>query len=168
MWLGSGLATGGVSVVIRCGGVDFPDCSLNGGECALAATVCWSVYTLGLRRIPSTVPPLQITALTTLTGTPGLLLAGLVPILGVDWIHVPAPAWAALAYSAALSLVLAYFIWNASVQRVGGARTAIYMCLTPLVAAITAWATLGERLVPLQGAGAVLILTGVLLTRRQR
>jgi drug/metabolite transporter (DMT)-like permease len=40
------------------------------------------------------------------------------------------------------------------------------MCLTPLVAALTAWATLGERLVPLQGVGAVLILTGVLMTRK--
>jgi drug/metabolite transporter (DMT)-like permease len=112
------------------------------------------------------VPPLTTTALTTLAGTPGLLLVGLVQIVGVDWRHVPAPAWSALGYSSVLSLVVAYFIWNASVQRMGATRTAIYMCLTPLVAAVTAWATLGERLVPMQGAGAVLILTGVLMTRK--
>ena len=165
MWLGTGLATIGVALVLRTGGVDFSTATLKGDACALAATICWSFYTLSLRRIPATVSPLQITALTTLTGTPGLVLAGLVPIAGVDWVHVPAPAWGALAYSAVLSLVVAYFIWNASVQRVGGTRTAIYMCLTPLIAALVAWATLGERLVPLQGAGAVLILTGVVMTR---
>ena len=166
MWAGTALATLGVALVISTGGIEFSAATLKGDACAVAAVVFWSVYTLGLRRIPASVPPLTTTALTTLTGTPGLVLAGLVPIVGVDWLHVPAPAWGALAYSSVLSLVLAYFIWNASVQRVGGTRTAIYMCLTPLVAALTAWATLGERLVPLQGVGAALILTGVLMTRK--
>ncbi len=166
MWAGTAIATIGVVLVISAGGVEFSAATLKGDACALAATILWSFYTLGLRRIPPSVPPLTTTALTTLTGTPGLLLVGLVQIAGVDWRHVPAPAWSALGYSSVLSLVVAYFIWNASVQRVGATRTAIYMCLTPLVAAVTAWATLGERLVPMQGAGAVLILTGVLMTRK--
>jgi drug/metabolite transporter (DMT)-like permease len=166
MWAGTALATLGVVFVISAGGVEFSAATLRGDACAVAATLLWSVYTLGLRRIPATMPPLTTTALTTFTGTPGLVLAGLVQIVAVDWGHVPAPAWGALAYSSVLSLVLAYFIWNASVQRVGGSRTAIYMCLTPLVAALTAWATLGERLVPMQGLGAGLILTGVLMARK--
>jgi drug/metabolite transporter (DMT)-like permease len=166
MWAGTALATLGVALVISTGGIEFSSATLKGDACAVVSVLCWSVYTLGLRRVPPSVPPLTTTALTTLTGTPGLVLAGLVPIVGVDWIRVPALAWGALAYSSLLSLVVAYFIWNASVRRVGGTRTAIYMCLTPLVAALTAWATLGERLVPLQGAGAALILTGVLMTRK--
>lgn len=166
MWAGTALATLGVALVISTGRIEFSPATLKGDACAVAAVIFWSVYTLGLRRIPHSVPPLTTTALTTLTGTPGLVLAGLVPIVGVDWVRVPAPAWGALAYSSFLSLVVAYFIWNASVQRVGGTRTAIYMCLTPVVAALTAWATLGERLVPLQGVGAALILTGVLMTRK--
>lgn len=166
MWAGTALATLGVALVISTGGIEFSPATLKGDACAVAAVIFWSVYTLGLRRIPHSVPPLTTTALTTLTGTPGLVLAGLVPIVGVHWVRVPAPAWGALAYSSFLSLVVAYFIWNASVQRVGGTRTAIYMCLTPVVAALTAWATLGERLVPLQGVGAALILTGVLMTRK--
>ena len=166
MWVGTGLATLGVVFVISAGGVEFSAATLKGDACAVAATLFWSVYTLGLRRLPATMPPLTITALTTFTGTPALVLLGAGQIGAVDWLHVPAPAWGALAYSAVLSLVLAYFIWNASVQRVGGARTAIYMCLTPLIAALTAWATLGEGLVPLQGVGAALIVTGVVMTRK--
>ena len=42
----------------------------------------------------------------------------------------------------------------------------IYMCLTPLVAVAAAAVLLGERPHPLQGVGAVLILSGVLLARR--
>ena len=47
-------------------------------------------------------------------------------------------------------------------QAVGGTRTAIYMCVTPLVAVVAAWILLGEHARPLQGVGAVLIIAGVL------
>jgi drug/metabolite transporter (DMT)-like permease len=60
---------------------------------------------------------------------------------------------------------VAYILWNRSVQAVGGTRTAIYMCLTPLVAVVAAWLLLGEHAQPLQGIGAVLIVACVLLTR---
>jgi len=166
MWAGTAIATLGVVLVIAAGGVDLTAGSLKGDACALAATLCWSVYTLGLRGIPATVSPLETTALTTFTGTPGLIALGLVDVFAVDWLRVPAGAWGALAYSSVLSLILAYGIWNASVRKVGSSRTAIYMCLTPLVAALVAWATLGEKLVALQGAGAVFIVTGVLMTRK--
>ncbi len=166
MWAGTAIATVGVVLVITAGGVDLSAGSLRGDACALAATVCWAVYTLGLRRIPATVPPLQTVALTTFTGTPGLIGIGLFEIFAVDWLRIPAPAWGALAYSSVLSLIVAYLIWNTSVQKVGSSRTAIYMCLTPLVAALVAWLTLDEQLVPLQGAGAVCIVTGVLMTRK--
>jgi drug/metabolite transporter (DMT)-like permease len=64
-----------------------------------------------------------------------------------------------------LSLLVAYLLWNRSVKAIGGTRTAIYMCLTPLVAVFGAWLLLGERPHPLQGIGALFIITGVLLTR---
>jgi drug/metabolite transporter (DMT)-like permease len=51
------------------------------------------------------------------------------------------------------------------VQAVGGTRTAIYMCITPLVAVGAAWVMLGEHARPLQAFGAALIIAGVLLTR---
>jgi drug/metabolite transporter (DMT)-like permease len=76
------------------------------------------------------------------------------------------PGWAALAYGALLSLVLAYLLWNRSVQLVGPSRTVVYMCLTPLIAVAGAAVMLGERPRPLQGVGAVLIVAGVLLSRR--
>jgi len=166
MWAGTGVATIGVALVILAGGVHFGSHTLRGDVCAVAATLCWALYTVELRRLPPTMPPLQTTALTTFTGTPGLVAAGAMELVALDWKRVPAPAWGALAYSSVLSLIVAYMIWNASVQKVGSSRTAIYMCVTPLVAAIVAWLALGERLVPLQGAGAVLIVTGVLLSRK--
>jgi drug/metabolite transporter (DMT)-like permease len=102
---------------------------------------------------------------TSVAGTPGLVLAGLPGLLRLEWGAISPTGWSALAYATLLSLVVAYILWNRSVQTVGGTRTAIYMCLTPLVAVIAAWAILGERAHPSQAVGAVLIVAGVLLTR---
>ena len=102
---------------------------------------------------------------TTVAGTPGLVLAGLPQLLRMDWGGVGPAGWGALAYATLLSLVLAYLLWNRSVQAVGASRTVIFMCLTPLVAVAGAAVMLGERPRPLQAVGAILILAGVLLVR---
>jgi drug/metabolite transporter (DMT)-like permease len=89
-------------------------------------------------------------------------------MVAMDWSAVGWEGWSALAYSTFLSLLVAYLIWNRSVQVVGPSRTVVYMCLTPLVAVIAAALLLGERPQPLQAVGAALILAGVVLTVGQR
>jgi len=131
----------------------------------LGAVFCWAGYTIGLRRVPPGISSLRVTTATTIAGTPGLVLAGIPGVLRLNWAEVPPVAWAGLGYAAVLSLVLAYLLWNRSVKAVGGTRTAIYMCVTPLVAVAGAWLLLGERPHALQAVGAVLIVAGVLLTR---
>ena len=163
---GIAIATAGVGLVVAARGVAFDATTLRGDLLAIGATFVWAVYTLGLKKLPTTISPLAVTAHTTFTGTPGLLLAGAPGMLAVEWGAVPAVAWGSMAYASVFSLGVAYLIWNASVVRVGSSRTAIYMCITPMVAALVAWAVLGERPVPLQAVGAVLIVGGVLLTRR--
>jgi drug/metabolite transporter (DMT)-like permease len=165
MWWGIGLGTLGVVLVIATRGVGFEMSTLVGDLLTVLAVLFWAAYTVGLRRVPSGVSPLRVTTITTIAGTPGLVLAGLPGMVRLDWGAVKLEAWAGLAYAAVLSLVVAYLIWNRSVKAVGGTRTAIYMCVTPLFAVVGAWILLGERPHPLQGVGAVLIVAGVLLTR---
>jgi drug/metabolite transporter (DMT)-like permease len=164
-----GIALGslGVILVIATRGVGFQATTLVGDLVTVVAVLCWAGYTVGLRAVPPGISPLRVTTITTVAGTPGLVLAGVPGIVRLDWGAVNRTAWLALGYAAVLSLVVAYLLWNRSVQVVGGTRTAIYMCVTPLVAAGGAWLLLGERLHPLQGVGAVLIVAGVLLTRME-
>jgi len=159
------VATVGVVLVVAARGAGFGGPTMAGDLLTLGAVICWAGYTLGLRVLPPEVSPLRVTMVTTVAGTPGLLLAGLPEILGMDWRAVGWQGWAALGYATFLSLLVAYVIWNRSVQVVGPSRTVIYMCLTPLVAVMTAAAFLGERPMPLQAVGAALIIGGVLLTR---
>ena len=165
MWAGIMLGTVGVVLVIATSGVEFSTATLHGDLLTVAAVICWAGYTVGLRNLPPDVTPLRVTTVTTIAGMPGLVLAGLPGLARLEWAAVPGTTWAALGYATLFSLVVAYILWNRSVQVVGGTRTAIYMCLTPLIAVAAAWVMLGEHARPLQAVGAVLIIAGVLLTR---
>lgn len=159
------VATAGVVLVVLARSAGFARGELAGDLLTLGAVFCWAGYTLGLRTLPPKITPLKVTMVTTVAGTPGLVLVGMPELIRMDWGAVGAPGWAALAYATVFSLLLAYLLWNWSVQSVGPSRTVVYMCLTPLVAVVGAAVMLGERPRPLQAAGAVLILAGVLLVR---
>ena len=165
MGWGIGLGTLGVVLVIATSGVEFSTGTLHGDLLTVLAVFCWAGYTVGLRQLPAGVSPLRVTMVTSFAGTPGLVLAGLPGLFRLEWASISGIGWAALAYATLLSLVVAYILWNRSVQTVGGTRTAIYMCLTPLFAVLAAWVILGEQVHPSQAVGAVLIVVGVLLTR---
>ncbi len=162
-----GIALGmlGVGLVIATRGVAFDRGTFTGDLLSVLAVLCWAGYTVGLRRVPPGISPLRVTTITAIAGTPGLVLVGLPGVLRLDWGSVSLGAWVAVAYASVLSLVVAYLLWNRSVKAIGGTRTAIYMCLTPVVAVLGAWLLLGERPHPFQGVGAAFIITGVLLTR---
>ena len=132
----------------------------------LAAVGCWTGYTLGLRRVAGRVSALGVTAWAMLTGTPGLVLAGLPGLARMSWNAVPASAWGGLIYSTLLSLVAAYVLWSRAVQRIGASRAARYTRATPLIATGIAAAVLGER--PIWHlVGGALILGGVVLGNTQ-
>jgi drug/metabolite transporter (DMT)-like permease len=128
------------------------------------ALFCWSFYTVGVRRIGSGINPLQITAITTAAGTPGLILLGLPGVLRQQWSAVSVETWGAMAYSAFLALVVAFVLYNRAVQGIGSGRTALYNCVTPLVAMVIAWLTLGEVPTPVQFLGVALVISGVLVS----
>jgi multidrug transporter EmrE-like cation transporter len=81
---------------------------------------------------------------------------------------VDATAWAGLLYSAFLSIGLAYLLWYRGVERIGGARTAVFSNVTPVVALITGWLWLGEALTPLGIAGAAMVLAGLMTVASRR
>jgi drug/metabolite transporter (DMT)-like permease len=160
------VATLGVVLVVAARGAGFNSDTLSGDLLSLAAVVCWAGYTLGLRVVPPEISPLRVTLITTIAGMPGLVLAGMPELLRMDWNAVGWQGWSAMGYATVFSLLVAYVIWNRSVKVVGPSRTVIYMCVTPLVAVASAAVFLGERPMPLQAVGAILIIAGVLLTRR--
>jgi drug/metabolite transporter (DMT)-like permease len=163
MWMGVLLGTAGVALVVGARGVSWSSASLAGDLLVLFATLCWAVYTVGVRRVGKGVDPMQITSITVAAGAAGLLLVGGPGLLREDWGAVTFETWAAVAYSTILALVISAPLFNRAVQGIGSDRTALYNCLTPLVAMAVAWVTLREVPTGPQFLGVGLVLGGVWL-----
>ena len=161
VWLGVILGTTGVALVVSAKGPSWSPASVGGDLLVLFATLCWACYTVGVRRVGKGVDPLQITSITIAAGAAGLLLVGAPGLLREDWSAVSAKTWGAVAYATLFALVLSYPLYNRAVQGIGSGRTALYNCLTPLVAMLVAWITLGEAPTWLQFVGVAFVLGGV-------
>ncbi|MGC8780986.1 MAG: DMT family transporter [Anaerolineae bacterium] len=148
------------------GEIGWHSATLLGDLLILAAAMMWAGYTLGGKPLLGRYSPLKLNAFTMVPGTTLLVLISIPQLARQDWAAVTPGAWGALAYSATFAVVVAYVLWYTSVQRVGGARTAVYSNLTPVVASLVSWLLMGESLTPLQLVGAGIVITGILLARR--
>jgi len=160
------LAFAGIALIIFSGEkeVSLKE-TLLGDALLIAATVCWSLYTVGAKRLIHSYGSLKTTAIMMASGTPVLLAICTPSLIAQDWSHVRAVAWGGLVYSALFAIALAYIIWNQGVRKIGSTRTAIYSNITPIVAVLVAWPLLGEAPTMGQIAGAVVIFIGLYLVR---
>jgi len=164
--LGGLLGFAGVALILTGKGTALGVGQLGGDLAIFGATLCWAVFTLGVRALRLPISTLRLTALTMLTGAPGLLLLGGEGLVHLDWADVSIRAWIGVGYSTLLAIVIAYILWNNGVRVVGSGRTSIFNSMIPLVAMLVAWPLLGEHPRPVQIGGAVLIVGGVLYSRR--
>lgn len=169
-WLGIFLCFVGIAAIIFCSGREL---SLAGGTMlgdllVLGASVCWSIYTVLGKPLMERYSPLRVTTLAMISGTFFLDLCSIPAWLAQDWAAVSWKGWLGLAFSGGLAIALNYVIWNLGVRKVGGARTAIYSNLVPVIGLFTAWLTLGEQIFLFQVVGAVVIFAGIYLTRSGR
>jgi drug/metabolite transporter (DMT)-like permease len=86
-------------------------------------------------------------------------------MLATPWPRLPGMAWVSLTYSGIFALVIAYLFWYRGVRVLGPTRTAMYSNLQPVFAVIVAWLVLGESVTAWEVAGAISIITGLVLTR---
>lgn len=166
MAAGIALSFAGMALLITGGGnIDLASSSLVGDLMILACAMLWAVYAVGSKPLLARYGSLELTAWTMLAGTIPLVLVSLPQILAQDWSAVPPIAWGAIFYSAVLSVTVGYVIYYVSVKRVGNARTAVYQNLTPVVAILFAWVTLGDKLALIQLVGGAIVLAGLMVTR---
>lgn len=173
---GLAIALIGVLLVVAAGGApaagDPRDpvllARLAGDGLFLLAVLGWSLYTVLARMVVRTLTVLQATTWSTLVGAALLGLASLVEGRWGEIMAAPAGAWLAFGYITLFGTVVAFLLWNRGVAEVGAARAAAFLNLVPVIGVAVSAALLGERLVPGQLAGGMLVMTGVYLTATGR
>jgi drug/metabolite transporter (DMT)-like permease len=167
-WVGVFLSLAGIFMVIVGSGKELGLAkeTISGDILVLIGAAAWSVYTVLSKPMLSRYSALKLTALAMAAGTPFIVLFSIPQLLAQDWATVSWQGWLGLFFSGSMAIALAYIIWNSGVSKVGGARTAVYSNLSPVVAAIFAWLTLGEAITIFMVVGAAMIFLGIYLTRK--
>jgi drug/metabolite transporter (DMT)-like permease len=132
-----------------------------GAALALGASVTYTSYILVSEGVTRTVPPLALSALVCAGAAATCSAIGLAS--GSLDLALGAEAWLWLLLIALVSTVLPVTAFFAGLRRVGPAEAAILSTFEPPVTVALSAIALGERLAPIQLAGAALVLAGVVL-----
>jgi drug/metabolite transporter (DMT)-like permease len=165
-WPAAGLILIGLVLVLELwGGVGDTKSSLL----ALGAGVSWAISVIIFKKIPVE------TRNDLLSVTTWQMVFGVVPLVLIAWLTDERPiVWSgyfvgALAYNAIGGMAIAPLLWLYILQRLPATISGLNALAVPIVGVIAAWIQLGERPSLAEGAGMLLILSGLaLLSGAQR
>lgn len=129
--------------------------------------IAWNLGTLRAKYRPSGVASTVAPALQMLLGG-GVTLAAAAIGAPWRWSYLTMRSGVALAYLAVFGSVIAFSAYHYALRVMPPGRLTLFAYAQPAVAAIAGAAVLHERITAPMGAGMLLILGGVALTRRHR
>lgn len=98
---------------------------------------------------------------------PGGTIAGSAPLLGrLQEFHLP--VWLLVGYVIVFGTVIPFILIVTALRHVSATRAIVLAMLEPVLAAVVAFAWLGEELSGMQIAGAMLVLTGIVVAQTAR
>lgn len=160
------VAFSGVILVV-CNGTFVLKLNPKGDLLALAAAVCWAIYSVLLRRASRGLDSILVTRRTMFWGIVTAL--PLVAAEGVPYPTAPLLTASGIANFLFLGLVgsaLCFVLWNKAFRILGVVTTNTFIYLMPFITILAARIFLDEPISPLALLGAVLITAGVVLSQR--
>lgn len=160
------VAFSGVILVV-CNGTFVLKLNPRGDLLALAAAVCWAIYSVLLRRASRGLDSILVTRRTMFWGIVTAL--PLVAAEGVSYPTAPLLSVSGIANFLFLGLVgsaLCFVLWNKAFRILGVVTTNTFIYLMPFITIVAARIFLDEPISPLALLGAVLITAGVVLSQR--
>lgn len=165
--VGSAIAFVGMALVVFNGNFIL-QLSPLGDVLALAACLCWALYTLIIKRLQDKYSNMLVTrkifGYGLLTILPMLLVRGVDIELLVDG---GAVVWGNILFLGSVASMLCFLGWNFCLERLGTVRATNLLYLNPVISITTSAIVLGERVTWIAILGAVLILTGLYCMRRK-
>jgi len=156
------LGVSAVAVLVGGTGGAFDAARLPGLALALSAAGLFALGTVLSKRQPIPLPPVTLTGWQVGIGSLPLLIGGL-SVENAHWLAMPGIGWAALAYTAFISMGACYLLWFAAVRRLSASLAAIGTLLTPVVGVYASSLALGDPLTIVQVTALGFVAAGILL-----
>ena len=134
----------------------------------LGASIMWVLYSILILLFNDKYSPLMITRKVFFYGILTLLPYFFFEPWGVTWQILMEPTVIFnLLFLGIVASLLCYWAWNLVIEKLGAIRSTNYLYLNPIVAMITSYIVLDERITLLAIVGTVLILAGMFLAQRK-
>jgi drug/metabolite transporter (DMT)-like permease len=138
--------------------------NLLGDVLALCTAVFYASYILTTKQVRQNVPALTFMAW---SGTVcALLLLPIALLSGETFLPISLVGWLVLLGLALLSHASGQGLIAYSLAALPATFSSVSLLWQPVMAALLAWLILGEVLAPLQMAGGIVVLTGILIARK--
>ena len=166
--LASLLAFAGMALVVFNGNFIL-ELSPLGDVLALAACLCWALYSLVIKRLQNRYSNMLITRKIF-----GYGLLTIIPFLCANGVNVEvlyeggAVVWGNILFLGCVASMLCFLGWNWCLDKIGTVRATNLLYLNPVVAMTTSAVVLGEQVTWVALLGAVLILAGLACVDRSR
>lgn len=165
--IGSGVAIAGVACIILSNGTGL-EFRPQGDLLALAAALCWAIYTIAVRRV--------IPLYTSLFITRKLFFYGVITALPLLFIQKE-PYHLALLFDlhqpeyllnflflVVMCSICSYLIWNETMKKLGSVTANNYLYLQPPITMIAGYFFLGEKIFLLGYIGCALVIGGLIIS----
>lgn len=159
------LAFSGVAVLFSGRQAELPPTWILGDLLVLAAVAAWAGYTVISRPLVLRYGAERSTALSILVGSALFLPLGLGSLQGFRWEGIPPAAWMGALYLGLVASVVMYLLWFHALRLQEPSRVAIAANGQPILTALLGWALLGHPISAAFGAGALLVISGVVLSQ---
>lgn len=165
--LGTLLSLAGVLFIISGGSVQsLFSFSFNKGDLiVLVAVVCWSVYSLLIKKYAGKLPGYSTFLVTIIIGAimllPFAVYEQLTTSQAIVW---NTSTMGAIIYVGIIASIVAFLSWNTGVVSLGANKAGIYLNFIPLFATIFAVLFLNEQLLLAQVIGGIAVIAGVFIS----
>ncbi len=162
---GAAIGFGGVAIVVAARGLDLGGGGV-GDLLTLVAAISWGTYLALSAPLLASLSPLRLTAWAILAGSAVMAGPGLVQLVSAGPAWIEPGTLVAFAYAGIVAGGLANVLVFRAIALVGPSRVANLQLLVPALTVLFAAATLGEPILAGQVGGGLVIVAGILVSRR--
>lgn len=167
-WAGILAAAGGVALIVLGGGAldtHIPT-RVQGDLLMIVSSLGYGSFMIYSKRIMNGHGALRVMSWSFAFGLLLVAPAGMGQLISADWTRFDLLLWASLLYTGLIAGGYGFVVWYRTIARTTAAKTSVYQYLVPAVSLVGAALLLGDRLTAPQVAGALVVMTGLVLARR--
>ena len=134
----------------------------------LVATTMWAFYSVITKKALLRLDIFEAVCLTSFLGA--LMFLPLAVLFGnlFGFLGYPLRGWLSIMYMVFFSTIFAFSAWYRGIEKIGAARSSVFVNLVPVFGVITSVFLLKENLRFSEFIGGALVITGVVLTNKKR